>query len=513
LAALAVGASTLLNAATVSWSFGYGSATPDPGDFWAVYTNPGATLLDWSGYGGAGSWSFTATVGTSYYVDYKGCHACGTARSSFTASTAGTFTISGSAITFTAGSPPPPAPYKLKQPIRNSSTVTARYLYSMTDSLGNVYSGTMDLAPGMTGTLDLELPSGATPGALVFTQQEVNSDGAVIRSNTVTVPGTDPAWQQTTGTPTTATTGTGPAPSLPTDTTSKTSTAGIEFAAGANAAKDETLQTGFRSLRQSLGEQSGKAAELAAQQRAADAAASSLAHSDSLALKASVDSIKGRFDTAAAAGLDSLASGPQASAAAAHSSSLSGIYAGAVSAFNSVAMPAAIADPTLWQVTTPLLSFDFNPRQMWPDGSAVNTIRIFTRGMCLVIVSLGLAYLISGRVLEAVREVAQGEQLKAVNGLEGVGAALSIPVYVTIVLAIYATLFTALGVGVAALWSQLSFTLGAVPPVLSEIVSVVDSWTNVVVLGGLLLGYAVFRVTVNGSVSLAVFLKQLLPSA
>jgi len=171
------------------------------------------------------------------------------------------------------------AAWGLNETIVNRGTGFAKYTWTMTDSCMNTYSGEGDLLPGSGLPISIAVPTGCTPGNIVVTKVEYNSDGGVIGGGTMTIPPTDPAWENS-ALPPTPTTGTAPAVVVPQDTTSKT-TPSISFNTGAVSAKDETLQTGFSSIRTTLAE------------------GSSTAHADAQQIKAALAPLSATIDTGA----------------------------------------------------------------------------------------------------------------------------------------------------------------------------------------------------------------------
>lgn len=278
----------------------------------------------------------SGTRGTAYEIGTR----VGSSDSAFygtlniTGINVGTWTGSATGVT-----PPVAAPWKLSQPIVNNTLVRRCYSYSMTGSLGTVRSGTFCLEPGQTYTLNIELPAGEDPGALSFVLQEFNSDGGVTRETSVTVPPSDPAWQQTAGTPTTGAGTTAPAPAIPTDSTSKTSP-GISFNAGASAAKDETLQTGFGAVRRAVAE------------------GASQAHADAVAIeKAIKDSRPGTPDNSA---LSSSATSGGTAASSSTASAITG-YGSGIAGVSSAVPTVSTAGVWAFAIPGTSYSLDFNP--------------------------------------------------------------------------------------------------------------------------------------------------------
>lgn len=440
---------------------------------------------------------------------------------------------------------PSGTPQRLDKRVCNNSLRWADFTYSMTDSLGNSYTGAVELAPGACFDLELTVPAGATPGTVTVIGNQRDEEGTVVASSTDTY--TAGEWTVDGSTPPEVAE-TAPVPQPPTDTTSKT-TPSIDYGTSTGAASESSLKTGLASIRTAIAEtsasqiaalgsvNSGLAGVSSAVTAGASAVAgevsdaSDLAHADSVLERGLLEEIRDEAERGAdgVEGLqatnllaktilnDSVGTwGSQiGTKAAVGTGDITDEVTTGAGRFSSAGSALSFSpSPSLWQFDFgPLGEIDLNPRQLWPPGSAVNDIRIWGRAFAfMLIIGYGL-YCAAPRALEAMHRVADAQQLQAPTGAEGLVSFVSIPSYVAVLLSLY----TALSIVIMAAWASLfggadwSLTSLVLPATPAEIASVFDAWFPLSELWPLLCGYAVFRLTVGASAAALAVARSFLP--
>jgi len=141
--------------------------------------------------------------------------------------------------------------YAINQKIRNDTLAPRAYTWAMEDSCGNDYTGeASNVLPGASVPIQITLPEGCLPGELQVTRYTYDAEGNPVADGSLTVPDDDSSWELGGGSSTEVTTP-GPNVNPPQDTQSQTN-GNITFGSAPTVAKDETLQTGFNSLRKAM---------------------------------------------------------------------------------------------------------------------------------------------------------------------------------------------------------------------------------------------------------------------
>lgn len=147
-------------AASANFCFTTSGQTVGDGNFFAIY-DAGNALVAWSGYNNADGWTYTVTAGATYTVNFKGCHACGTASLPVTAAVSGQFGLGSGVITFTGGAcGATPQRYTWNHTLQNGSPFVQRYRWR--PKAADEWQ-TVTLQPGQSWNLAVESDQTFTP--------------------------------------------------------------------------------------------------------------------------------------------------------------------------------------------------------------------------------------------------------------------------------------------------------------------------------------------------------------